>query len=1434
MADSIFDNRYRYDYIYPRGRSGETLRAVDLSEGERPVVIKRPAPQDAPPIRSGQEVSILNERKALMRLAGHPSMTALLGGGQFSVSGVLHQYIVMERADGDIIADSVLELDKRGERLPELEMLVIVDNLLDLLNAAHNQDIVYNDVDAKHLFWNRAAYQLKVIDWGNTVFLDGDEITAQGISRLSDIYQVGELLYFVLTGGARMDAPRDAGDNFRLSFGHDAERVHSRLQALVSRAAHPNPRLRYKTILELRKDLTDYRAPLERERNALIGRVNERLRRDLSKSDLIGLQRTLEPALAADPGYPATRQALTEIENRLSDIEVSADLDAARIYMSSSNWGRAANLLEELKPRARGNTASLIDLLGNWAATLRDQRTQIPAAVPDAVNFAFAGEPDQAVRALLTRDIKDVNGRGLQYLLADALAARLPDVILLRPPLHRLSTSLAALNASGVIVTELRVLLREIDTELNALSSVTDANLIRLRDGYRSVVDQLTAFGTLLETITAEQAAPMLNPLERANNAAMALADNMHVIGKQAATAPRDALAALDTSRVIDPTNPSWEVIGALLGRLYEMLGRYQTYVPNADGSDLENWLTATRGELIPYNERTFDEMLAGMVSGLEIAGRDWRGYAAAAVQGNRIGAVTALAQAIEAVGTVSPTLSGWLNQLRTVISNASYIERHALYGGLGRALADGWEHFDRGRLIESERLGGTAFEATRDDAERFSARRLRELASLAREWTDRSSASSAERTDAALTMNESLYTADELAMRDSFNAQMPSKDTFLKAMNKGLVELFARRSTAAVRILFVNYILLGALDAQEDRLDDAAFWRDAAVRVLGESSVKHPLVRSLEEVIQRRRDLLAAADLINAINGARALATLDQSRKALDENGQAKLLAAGVYSLRELEAALRDWSDGEFRVSGIKLENALKSIDEIESSAQITLTAYRAFLMELVGKSAELHTNARKMSQIVESRPDFAPESLLATHDQQVQFTSRLIGETYAANLRQWHDTYESFLTVYTDRTMRRSAKLARFNDLFGAMFIDRHPAYPLYRAWFTQTEQASEFPAPPTSDPTPRVTDDALNAEPPDPTLPRRRADDQAAPRRRSPVIYVVLLIGLVLVIGGIVLGSGVLNGGSGTPTPSALAAITDEPTARVAAITEETNATVTRAIDITDEVQPSPTTLAILNTLPARPTDTITNTPTRTRTATRTATVTDTPTITRTATFTPTLTFTPFPTPPVNGVLGEQDMLTFVAGIDPFWDSEYFSFQIEDNLSFWRLGSGALAGDGIVLIQPPADLLNVRYGNDAPTRIVRVEATISLITYNPPLLVDDEIYFGVLLQQGENPADVAGVQLNLVEPGILNLGQRIGGTVDVVGQRAYTIGNPLRIRLERNFANENIIVYVENTPVGQPIPFAGGDIAVFPALYVHEGGVIVHVSEWTITLV
>src|SRR5436305_12327968 len=108
--DSLFDNRYRIDQSFPRGRSGETLRASDTLNDDQPVVIKRPALQDAPPMRAGQEQNILTERRALERLAGHPALTELRHVGAFRVGGQTHHYIAIDMAAGDTVEDLVLKL----------------------------------------------------------------------------------------------------------------------------------------------------------------------------------------------------------------------------------------------------------------------------------------------------------------------------------------------------------------------------------------------------------------------------------------------------------------------------------------------------------------------------------------------------------------------------------------------------------------------------------------------------------------------------------------------------------------------------------------------------------------------------------------------------------------------------------------------------------------------------------------------------------------------------------------------------------------------------------------------------------------------------------------------------------------------------------------------------------------------------------------------------------------------------------------------------------------------------------------------------------------------------------------------------------------------------------------------------------------------------
>ncbi len=1101
-------------------------------------------------------------------------------------------------------------------------------------------------------------------------------------------------------------------------------------------------------------------------------------------------------------------------------------------------------------------------------------------AVLDAVVLVFEGHAARAANLLLTQEDGRPEARALQWLLAERVSAHLSDVLLLRPNLYRLSSAMEKLIADGVPLGEQVTLLREIQAMLDELPAPGDVSLIVLRDRYRTVVDRLATLNTLIESVNSTYQLPNhklpVSSLERAQNAAMALADYMHVIGKQATASPRDALAALDSSRAIEPANPVWDMVSQMLDGMYEMLDTYQIYVPSADGSDLDLWLSNTQSDLEPFTERLFDEMLVSMVKGLQLAERAWTFYANAVIQGNRAGAVSALTQAIDSISSVSPALSGWLNQLRSIIQNANYIERHALYGGLGRALADGWEAYDRGRLADAERLGGQAFEIARNDPERFAARRLRDLSEATRGWVERNGISDAKRTQAALGQIEALYTSDELGTRDHFNTQMPSKETYLKAMGRGLVELFGRGSTAASRVLFFNYLLLGTLDAHEGEIVDAEFWREAANRTLGDLSAKHPAARALDEFMDRRRDLQKAQELLSKINGPQALATLDATRKALEENAQNRALAAAVHSLREVEAAVRDWSDGEFRAAGIKLENALKAVDEVETQAQINASGYRAWLTDLIASSADLHNTSRGMMQAIESKPDSPKDTIRAAHHKQVDVTTRMLGEAYAAQLRQWRDTYDAFLAAYTDRTLRRSARLSRFGELFRAMFIDRHPAYSLYRHWYDLTEHSPEFPAPATDEPTPQaVEDEPPAAEPPaagskppagkadESVLPPERPpdtgdgadlpDDEPIPadrpaRRRSrsrlPMFGLAVIVVALVVVGVIAMagGSG-FNPATGNPTPTPLpgdvVAENAQPTSASGFVmfTSEPARTNDAGILPTDasDVEPVaeatgtpfsralPTTAAPATEPPATEPPPPTEPPA--------ALPTDLPLPSETPL--PTLSPTPSPTVPPEGLSGEQDLLALAAGaLGAPWTAQQFSAAGEPGV--WHLGAAEGTGTGgdVVVVPIPPDLLEAVYGNNAASRIQSVEATLALTTYTPELVPQQEVYFGAVLASANDPSQTMGMQVVLNQPGVINLGQRQGSEVRILSTRSVT-AVVVQLRLVRDPVSGVVTVFYNNEQVGQPVLFVDPNEPVVPVLFVRNGGVIVSVTEWSVML-
>ena len=1449
MADSLFDNQYRYDYIYPRGRSGETLRAVDTEADDRPVVIKRPAPNDAPPMRAGQEVSIVNEREALRRIAGHPVLTELVGSGQFFVGGMPHQYIVMERAEGIIIADEVVRLAAQNERLPELEMLEIIDRLISLLQTAHDKDIVYNDVDAKHLFWNREDYSLKIIDWGNAVFLEGDEVTLQGISRQTDIFQLGELMYFTLSGGHRVDVPRDAGLDFRLDFHQDADNINHRLQEIVSKAVHPNTRYRYSSLKALTADLSRYRTPLEHVRNAIVSRTLTKLKNpNLSRNELLTLQNQLESALIQNPAYPVARSTHSDIVDRLRDLEVSADLDAVKIYMDNGNWSRAAELLHDMRERTGARTSGIVLLLLDWCLLLVDaQLEHIPPAITEGAKLLYEYKPDKVANALLIFEPETEAARALQWRLAERITSHFSDILLLRPNLYRLDKAVRQLGKEDIPVGELITILQGINRLLDKTAQMDEPGAALLRDIYGEVVDSITSLNTKLQTLSlqhefSERRLP-LNTLTRALNAAMALADNMHVIGKQAANNPRDALTALDASRAIDPPNPVWDQIEDFLSHLYEILQTSQTFVPAVDGSDLANWLQAKHSELAPFAEHLFDDMLIDMLESIQIAEGAWQNYRILIVAGNRSEVLELLATAVNTVNVLSPTLSSWFGQLRAVVEGASYVERHAVPGHLGRTLADGWAAFDKGQLADAERLGQQAIEIARTDNEQAIANRLYQLSHHLREWVERNGVESESRTQKSLLDVEHLFTEDEDRAIGAFASQMPSTDTYLKAMGQGLVQAFGNSNTASLRILFAQYVLCGVLDTHDGMLDDARFWRAAAIRALPDSVERHAAVQRLDDFIERREALLVAQSAIDSVKDGESLEQIDEIVRQLEDNPQARMLAPAVHSLRTLEAAVQDWANAEFRSAGGKIEQGLRAITETESNANLSLDNYRNYMMELQAAVAELSVKRRSMLQEIDRQVEAPQAAVRDTFHLQAEVTEGLLGQANAQTMIAWRDAYEQFLSIYTS-DMRRSQKLEDMDEIFKALFIERNPAYPLFRHWYRLVDSSPEEPVTELD-----ALGDGADAEIAGSAKEKETANTStlaaAVNRPRAGIsrwlFNLAAVLGVILVVGGLIAlaADGNLDnllaelGLNATPTASPSA--TPLPTATVESPKQAADEMNQEAESSDDN--DSSAALAASGKAEDAGGDENSQQEAAAPVATDMPTATDKPEPTATelptATPTPTNTHTPAPTAtpelPPGGLRGPQSMLElFNKSFDePFWNAEKFTARDGS----WRLGVGdATVGETIFLFPPP-ELFDSAYGNEASRRISRIEADLTLRSFNPAVVNSDEVYFGIIFQStsgGQN----AGIQIQADGPTVINLAMVHDSQANFISQRAVN-AVIARLRLDRDPVSGSVIAYFNDSQIGAGIPFVEPGESVVPALFVKDGGVVVGVSSWTITL-
>ena len=1442
MNQPLFDNRYRYDHIFPRGRSGETLQAVDTQDKDRLVVIKRPAPQDAPPLRAAQEVSILAERKALERLSGHPNLTELRGMGTFRAGGNSYQYIVMDRAVGQTVEQMVHELAARDLHPPELELLIIMDGLLDLLMTAHAQHVIYNDVDAKHLFWDRDAYRLKVIDWGNAVLTD-EAGHQQGVTVANDIFQVGELLYFAYQSGARLASETSPDGDYSVQF-HEA--LPEAMQTIIMRATHPNIKSqRYSNIQSLREELTTYRLPLERERDQIVQSVKTKLVDNASKQLLESLQDEMIAAQELDPGFPAARELADDIALRLQHLAVQADFDAARIYLETGNWTRAIHLVEELISNADDQTARALTFLVAAAEQFEGSgHTTPPAEFSQVIDAALDGQSRHAAAILMAIAEHDRHFRTDALLAAERLAASFPDVSLLRPHLTRLEQELIPLDPA---------LAESITKQLRGITARISAGITPMMDRYGKLAIQLTDWIIELEEI-AERAGiaaeTLTRPAERAEGAAHEIVDHLKRAAFTAFSHPGASRNAIDAAQAIDSANHHFAALPAYLENMHRVVANLATFRPNPDASNLIEWIQTSLDSMRAYEDNITDSEFRLVVRSLGETGQNWLQVADMLVLGRKTQPVERLRVMADTIRPYNINAADWFQKTAQLIQDAREVERFANNPELGETLLQGYRAWDTGQVGRAADSARRAGQLAGTKGEKRAAERLQRLAETSAAWLTQDGIHDGKLTTASEKAAFGLLLDDEIAEYDRFSGQMPNEELYLRAMKLGIVTAIRSSSSAGIRLLFLHYIWRGCLELQDGRLDDAEFWRTAALNC-GDVWHTHPVFTAFDGELQRQRLVIRVQETLNNII---SFDDIPAARDVLDTPSSDNWLKASRMALNLIEEALGPWSDGAFRAARDNFSEAQDHIRTAEEAAPMNLDGLRDWLTPYQERAEELAERRQVVEQAAMAGSLEADPAVLRSLEQIVSISEATLGAELARQVRLWRDLYRTMLKTHLDQSLTKQEKLAEFDKNFAALFIEKHPAYRLFQRWQSaartlpddisedlqiDVDTTSEAPIYVDSE-----DDEEDRSESPPPEYenldeieirPRRPVEIEEGGNKSWNWVIVgasVILIALVTfgALNALVLGGADDPGQVVQDTPTRAAILNPENATRTA------EAAGIVAPPTRTRVPASRTPLPPTNTLPPasstaiQPSDTPTDIPPTiapTLTPTQAVTiVTNTPPPPPSAT-----PFIPSATPveiasDVRNQIDVLDILNLVQPEDFNWEPAFFSRGAGD---VWQLGASVEeAGSAPIAVVLSPEFMEA-FNPDAGLRLREVEVQMQLTLFDEDRIDNEQVFFGLGLQNVRRQRYSSQVQLRQV--GVVSLGINENGRFTAISQIPLSQVD-VTLSLRRD-SDGSVTFFINGQRLGESPTLFPFDEPVSIVLYNAGGGMFVAVSSFTIEL-
>ena len=213
LVGRVLKGKWRLERVVGVGGMATVYAAVHRNQSR--VAIKMLHPE----IALDNEVTSRFLREGYMANAvGHPGTVAVLDD-DVTEEGV--PFLVMELLQGETLE---ARWSRKGEKLPISEVLPVIDQLLEVLAAAHDKGVVHRDLKPENLFLT-ADGRLKVLDFGIARLREVSSASAASTTRVgsllgtpafmapeqargrwdevdggSDLWAVGATLFTLLTG----------------------------------------------------------------------------------------------------------------------------------------------------------------------------------------------------------------------------------------------------------------------------------------------------------------------------------------------------------------------------------------------------------------------------------------------------------------------------------------------------------------------------------------------------------------------------------------------------------------------------------------------------------------------------------------------------------------------------------------------------------------------------------------------------------------------------------------------------------------------------------------------------------------------------------------------------------------------------------------------------------------------------------------------------------------------------------------------------------------------------------------------------------------------------------------------------------------------------------------------------------------------------------